>query len=65
MFSRKGPGGESAEGLDGPTDEELARRAQQGDRGATEMLVRRYVRAVHAVVASWLSEPADVEDAAQ
>lgn len=65
MFSRKGPVDTSAEGLERPSDEELARRAQEGDRDAVETLVRRYVRVVHAVVASWLPEPADVEDAAQ
>jgi RNA polymerase sigma-70 factor (ECF subfamily) len=46
-------------------DESLARRAQTGDREALETLVRRYVRPVHAVAASFLVEPADVEDAAQ
>jgi RNA polymerase sigma-70 factor (ECF subfamily) len=47
------------------TDEALARRAQAGDRSALERLVRRYVRPVQAVVASFLAEPADIEDAAQ
>lgn len=46
-------------------DESLARRVQGGDRAALERLVRRYVRPVHAVVASFLSEPAEIEDAAQ
>jgi RNA polymerase sigma-70 factor (ECF subfamily) len=49
----------------GETDEALARRVQAGDRSALERLVRRYVRPVQAVVASFLSEPAQVEDAAQ
>jgi RNA polymerase sigma-70 factor (ECF subfamily) len=48
------------------TDEELARRVQrEGDREALERLVRRYVRPVHAVIAGFLNEPADIEDAAQ
>lgn len=49
----------------GETDEALARQVQGGDRSALERLVRRYVRPVQAVVASFLSEPAQVEDAAQ
>jgi len=47
------------------SDETLARRLQDGDRAALDQLVRRYLRPVHAVVASFLTEPADVEDAAQ
>jgi RNA polymerase sigma-70 factor, ECF subfamily len=50
---------------EGETDESLARRVQGGDRAALERLVRRYIRPVHAVVASFLSEPAEIEDAAQ
>jgi len=50
---------------EGEADESLARRVQGGDRAALERLVRRYVRPVHAVVASFLSEPAEIEDAAQ
>lgn len=49
----------------GPPDEALARRVQRGERDALELLVRRYLRPIHAVAASYLSEPADVEDAAQ
>ena len=45
-------------------DEALARRVQRGDRNALEQLFRRYLRPIHAVAASYLSE-ADVEDAAQ
>lgn len=52
-----------AEGED--SDEMLARRVQTGDRQALERLVRRYVRPVHAVVASFLSEASQIEDAAQ
>jgi RNA polymerase sigma-70 factor (ECF subfamily) len=48
-----------------PSDENLARRVQGGDRDALEQLVRRYLRPIHAVTASYLAEPADVEDAAQ
>lgn len=47
------------------SDETLARRVQQGDRQALERLVRRYVRPVHAVAASFLADQADIEDAAQ
>jgi len=62
-----------AEARDGPrgsiggivTDETLAHRLQAGDRDALEQLVRRYIRSVHAVVASFIAEPADVEDVAQ
>lgn len=48
-----------------PPDRTLARRVQLGDRQAFEELVRRYLRPIHAVVASYLREPADIEDAAQ
>jgi RNA polymerase sigma-70 factor (ECF subfamily) len=50
---------------DAASDEDLARRVQRGDAYALEQLVRRYVRAVYAVVASYLSTPEDVEDASQ
>ena len=46
-------------------DGSLARRVHDGDRWAFEQLARRYLRPVHAVVASHLAEPADIEDAAQ
>ncbi|MBI4421973.1 MAG: sigma-70 family RNA polymerase sigma factor [Gemmatimonadetes bacterium] len=55
----------SEERLDVAPDEALARRVQQGDSEALEQLVRRYLRPIHAVAASYLSESADVEDAAQ
>lgn len=50
---------------DGPADRVLAARVQRGDRAAFERLVRRYLRPVHGVAASFLAEEADVEDAAQ
>jgi RNA polymerase sigma-70 factor (ECF subfamily) len=52
-------------GGEADSDETLARRVQRGDRQALERLVRRYVRPVHAVVASFLADQADIEDAAQ
>jgi RNA polymerase sigma-70 factor, ECF subfamily len=52
-------------GGEAETDEALARRVQTGDREALEKLVRRYVRPVQAVAASFLSEPSDIEDVAQ
>jgi RNA polymerase sigma-70 factor (ECF subfamily) len=52
------------ERLDAAPDETLVRRVQGGDADALEQLVRRYVRPIHGVAASYLSEPADVEDAA-
>src|SRR5690606_23435810 len=47
------------------SDETLARRLRDGAREALDQLVGRYLRRVHAVAASFLSEPADVEDVAQ
>ncbi|NIR45533.1 MAG: sigma-70 family RNA polymerase sigma factor [Gemmatimonadetes bacterium] len=49
----------------GPADSELAQRTQAGDRDAFELLARRYLRPIHSVVASFLSERAEIEDAAQ
>jgi RNA polymerase sigma-70 factor, ECF subfamily len=51
--------------LDGVSDEVLADQVKRGDGAALEQLVERYLRRVHAVVASCLSEQADVEDAVQ
>ncbi len=48
-----------------PEDAVLARRVQRGDRNAFARLVRRYLRPVHAVASSFLSQEADVEDVAQ
>jgi len=59
-------GGQAAgEGPGALPDEALAQRVRAGDRQSLEELVRRYVRPVHVVVASFLSEPDDVDDAAQ
>jgi len=54
-----------AEGGEPVSDETLAQRVQRGDRAALEQLVRRYIRPVHAVIASFLPEPSQVDDAAQ
>jgi len=51
--------------VDAAPDESLARRVQCGDADALEQLVRRYLRPIHAVAASYLSGHADIEDAAQ
>lgn len=47
------------------SDEVLAGRVQQGDRAALDRLVRRYLRPIHAVTASYMRERADIEDAVQ
>src|SRR5919204_3064476 len=65
MAAEGNPAADPEGRLDAAADEALARRVQAGDGGALEQLVRRYVRAIHAVAASYLSEPADIEDAAQ
>lgn len=63
---RDRPGEPAVEGdPDGPSDGTLVARVRRGDREAFEGLVRRYLHPVHAVIASFLPEPADVEDAAQ
>lgn len=59
------PAPSSSPDRDGPADRALAARVREGDREAYERLVRRYLRPIHALIASFLSEPADVEDAAQ
>ncbi|MBI4501267.1 MAG: sigma-70 family RNA polymerase sigma factor [Gemmatimonadetes bacterium] len=48
-----------------PSDAALACRVQRGDRDAFEILARRYLRPVYAVAASFLTNPADREDAVQ
>jgi RNA polymerase sigma-70 factor (ECF subfamily) len=50
---------------DADSDEALAQRVQRGDRQALDRLVRRYVRPVSAVVASFIADPSQAEDAAQ
>lgn len=65
MRAGEHPGAGADERLDAAPDEALARRVRRGDRDALERLVRRYLRPIHAVAASYLSEPADIEDAAQ
>jgi RNA polymerase sigma-70 factor (ECF subfamily) len=46
-------------------DRELVERARAGDSGAFEMLVRRHLRAAHAVAYSVLGERSDAEDVCQ
>lgn len=65
MPPREEPFRGSSDRLDVAPDEELARRALDGETAALEQLVRRYLRPIHAVAAAYLQEPADVEDAAQ
>lgn len=65
MGSEQERRGDADTGRGQPPDGVLARRAQVGDRAAFELLVRRYLHAVHAVAASFLRERADVEDVAQ
>lgn len=55
------PGRGSAEA----SDEVLAQRIQEGDRDALERLVGRYLRPIHAIIASYQAERADVEDTVQ
>jgi RNA polymerase sigma-70 factor (ECF subfamily) len=65
MAAGENPTGSPEQRLHAAPDEALARRVQRGDAHALEQLVRRYLRPVHAVAASYLPEAADVEDAAQ
>jgi len=55
----------SVTGNDAASDEALAFRVQSGDRGALEQLVRRYLRPIRGVAASYVQEPADIEDVVQ
>ena len=50
---------------DDPDEGELVRRTLAGDRGAFEVLVRRYQRLVFRIVGGFLRNPADVEEVAQ
>ncbi len=62
----EGEGSSAGSGpLNEDSDETLAARVQTGDREALEGLVRRYLRPVHAAVASFLPDTVEVEDAAQ
>lgn len=47
------------------TDAGLVRRALEGDGGAFETLVRRHLRAAHAVALAELADARDAEDAVQ
>lgn len=47
------------------TDSRLVARARGGDAGAFEELVRRHLRAAHAVALGVLADPADAEDVCQ
>jgi len=47
------------------SDASIVERARKGDAEAFESLVRRYLRAAHAVALSVLGETADAEDACQ
>jgi RNA polymerase sigma-70 factor (ECF subfamily) len=47
------------------TDSRLVRRAREGDRGAFEALVRRYLNTAYAVALAELSDRGDAEDAVQ
>jgi RNA polymerase sigma-70 factor (ECF subfamily) len=56
---------EVGRGPGGPGDELLAQRVQRGDRDALDILVRRYLRPIHAVCASYIAHKADVDDVVQ
>lgn len=47
------------------SDNELAARVQSGDSKAFELLARRYIRPVYAVVSSFISRREDIDDSAQ
>jgi RNA polymerase sigma-70 factor (ECF subfamily) len=48
-----------------PSDADLVARAQDGDASAFESLVKRHIRAAHAVALAVLGENADADDAVQ
>jgi RNA polymerase sigma-70 factor (ECF subfamily) len=54
-----------AEQAEEPSDAALVARAQGGDSGAFESLVKRHIRAAHAVAFAVLAEQADADDAVQ
>ncbi|MFM1885122.1 MAG: polymerase sigma factor [Pseudomonadota bacterium] len=47
------------------SDLELVRRVQQGDKGAFDLLVRKYQHKVVKLVMRYMRDPADAEDVAQ
>jgi RNA polymerase sigma-70 factor (ECF subfamily) len=47
------------------SDNELAIRVQAGDSAAFELLARKYMRPVYAVVSSFLASQEDIDDSAQ
>lgn len=49
----------------GPSDEELARRFNNGDQGAFSELVRRYQHRVFSMCLRWLGNPTLAEEVAQ
>jgi RNA polymerase sigma-70 factor, ECF subfamily len=57
----RAPAGQAEE----PSDADLVARAQDGDTGAFESLVKRHIRAAHAVAFAVLAERADADDAVQ
>lgn len=65
MNARPPAGQSSANSLSELSDSELAVRVQGGDGEAFEILARRYLRPVYAVVSSFLSRQEDIDDAAQ
>jgi len=54
-----------AEQAEEPSDADLVARAQGGESGAFESLVKRHIRAAHAVAFAVLTEQADADDAVQ
>jgi RNA polymerase sigma-70 factor (ECF subfamily) len=54
-----------AEEAEEPSDAQLVARAQDGDPSAFESLVKRHIRAAHAVAFAVLGENADADDAVQ
>lgn len=54
-----------AENVEEPPDASLVARAQDGDASAFESLVKRHIRAAHAVALAVLGETADADDAVQ
>lgn len=53
------------EGVAGPSDLELVRRAQRNERGAFDLLVLKYQHKVVKLVARLLRDPTEAEDVAQ